>query len=292
VKPEQSDTTTLGLVFTPRDWIPGFEFAVDYFHIKIDSAIQQANVTRVQQGCQISHIQAFCDLITPDPGALPTPGTSGNYSYNPANGQGILQLRATSFNGSLYDYKGYDFTSSYRLDMNSAGSLNFRLLATYMEQQLFSPVPGQAPVNITGQTGSANGFLNDNNPSARFNAQLSTTYMKDAFSATLTAHYIGTGKKNYLGVDPTDGAWYIKAPSNYARLDDNHMPSYAVFGLNANYRFENVMGAKTVELWGNVSNLFDKEPPFGGGGFGAGPTQPIFYDTIGRYYKVGLRASF
>jgi hypothetical protein len=41
------------------------------------------------------------------------------------------------------------------------------------------------------------------------------------------------------------------------------------------------------ELWGNLSNLFDTAPPFGGG-FGAGPTQPIFSDTIGRNYKVGF----
>ena len=290
VKPEQSDTTTLGFVFTPHDWIPGFEFAVDYFHIKIDSAIQQANVTRVQQGCQISHIQAFCDLITPDADALPTPGTNGNYSYNPATGNGIKLLRATSFNGSLYDYKGFDFTGSYRIDLNSLGSLNFRLLATYMDQQLFAPVPGQSPVNITGQTGTANSFLNDNNPSARFNAQLGATYRKDAFSTTLTAHYVGAGKKNYLGTDPSDGDWYIKAPSNWARVDDNHVPSYTVFGLNADYRFENVMGAKTLDLWGNVSNLFDKEPPLVGGG--SGGTQPIFFDTLGRYYKIGIRASF
>ena len=111
--------------------------------------------------------QEFCDLLVADPGALPTPGTNGNYTYNPANGQGIKTLRATSFNGSLYDYAGLDFTGSYLLNMNSAGQLNFRLLATYMDKQMFSPVPGQAPVNIVGQTGTANSFLNDNNPRAQ-----------------------------------------------------------------------------------------------------------------------------
>jgi hypothetical protein len=159
-----------------------------------------------------------------------------------------------------------------------------------MFKQEFSPVPGQAPVNITGQTGTANSFLNDNNPSAKWNGQLSTTYLQGPFSTTLTAHYVGKGKKNYLGVDPTDGPWYITAPSNWVRLDDNHVPSMTVFGLNANYRFENVAGAKSLDVWGNVSNLFDKDPPLMGGG--SGGTQPIFFDTLGRYYKVGIRASF
>jgi outer membrane receptor protein involved in Fe transport len=290
VKPEKADTTTFGFVFTPRDWIPGLEFAADYFHIKITDAIQQANVTRVREGCQLSHLQEFCNLITPDAGALPTPGTNGNYSYNPATGQGITLLRAQSFNGSLYNYSGLDITGSYRLDMADLGALNFRLLATRMFKQEFSPVPGQAPVNITGQTGTANSFLNDNNPSAKWNGQLSTTYLQGPFSTTLTAHYVGKGKKNYLGVDPTDGPWYITAPSNWVRLDDNHVPSMTVFGLNANYRFENVAGAKSLDVWGNVSNLFDKDPPLMGGG--SGGTQPIFFDTLGRYYKVGIRASF
>jgi hypothetical protein len=263
---------------------------VDYFHIKINDAIQQANVTRVQQGCQISHLQEFCDMIEPDPGALPTPGTDGNYNYNPLNGQGIKLIHAASFNGSLYDYAGVDFTGSYLLDMSSAGQLNFRLLATYMDKQMFSPVPGQAPVNIVGQTGTANSFLNDNNPAPRFNAQLSATYLKSAFSTTLTAHYISAGKLNYLGVDPTDGDKYVHAPSNYVRYDDNSVPSYLVYGLNANYRFEHVAGSKSIDLWANVSNLFDKDPPLMGGGVGG--TQPIFFDTLGRYYKIGIRASF
>jgi outer membrane receptor protein involved in Fe transport len=290
LKPEKSDTTTFGFVFTPRDWLPGFEFAADYFHIKITDAIQQANVTRVQQGCQISHLQEFCDLITPDPTALPTPGTNGNYSYNIANGTGILLLRAQSFNGSLYNYDGIDFTSSYRLDMGGAGELNFRLLATRMFKQEFSPVPGQAPVNIAGQTGTANSFLNDNNPSAKWNGQLTTAYKYGAFSTALTAHYIGEGKKDYLGVDPSDGDWYVKAPSNYVRFDNNPCGSYTVFGLNFDYKFEGLLGSKSIDLWANVSNLFDRDPPLVGGG--SGGTQPIYYDTLGRYYKVGFRASF
>ena len=74
------------------------------------------------------------------------------------------------------------------------------------------------------------------------------------------------------------------------RYDDNSIGSYTVFGLNANYRFEGVMGAKSIDLWGNVANLLDRDPPLVGGG--SGGTQPIFYDTLGRYYKVGIRASF
>jgi iron complex outermembrane receptor protein len=292
LKPEKADTTTVGFVFTPREVIPGLEFAADYFQIKIKDAIQQANVTRVQQGCQISGLAEYCDFITPDPQAAASPGGVGNYNYNIVGGQGygIETIRALAFNGSAYNYKGLDLSSAYRLDFGPAGALNFRLLATRMFSQKFSPVPGQAPVNIVGQVGTANSFLNDNNPAAKWNANLTAAYNVGAFTGALTAHYVGKGVKNYLGVDPTDGDFYITAPSNYVRYDDNSVGSYTVFGLNANYRFQNVAGAKTVDLWGNVSNLFDRDPPLMGGG--SGGTQPIFYDTIGRAYKVGVRLSF
>jgi outer membrane receptor protein involved in Fe transport len=292
LKPEKADTTTIGFVFRPQEWVPGFEFAADYFQIKITDAIQQANVTRVREGCQISGLPEYCQFITPDPQAAPSPNGAGNYNYaNVSNvGYGIDTIRALAFNGSSYDYKGLDISSSYRLGLGDKGSLNFRLLATRMFDQKFSPVPGQAPVNIVGQTGTANSFLNDNNPSAKWNANFSTTYVKGSFSTSLNAHYVGKGKKNYLGVDPGDGAFYITAPSNYVRLEDNSVPDYLVFGLNANYGFSDVFGAKTIDLWANVSNLFDKDPPLIGGGTGG--TQPIFFDTLGRYYKVGFRAAF
>ena len=49
-------------------------------------------------------------------------------------------------------------------------------------------------------------------------------------------------------------------------------------------------GAKQINLWANISNLFDRDPPLLGGG--SGGTQPIFYDTMGRLYRVGIRAEF
>jgi outer membrane receptor protein involved in Fe transport len=289
LKPEKADTTTIGLVFTPRDVLPGFEFAADYFRIKVTSAIQQASVARVREGCQLSHIQEFCDLLTPDVGALPTPGTNGNYSYNPATGAGLLRLRATAFNGSAYLYRGIDFSGAFTHRLGDADTVSFRLLATRMLEQSFTPVPGQPTIDVIGQTGNANSFLSDNQPSAKWNANLSATWMHGNFSTTLNTRYIGKGVQNYQGVDARDDN-YFSAPSNWVRLDDNTVGSYTVFGLNANYRWENKGFAKTLDLWGNISNLLDRTPPIVGGGQGG--TNAVFFDTLGRYYKIGLRASF
>ena len=289
LKPEVADTTTVGFVIEPRDLLPGFQFAADYFKIKISDGIQQASVSRVLNGCQISHLQEYCNLITPDAGALATPGTTGSYSYNPASGAGVDTVRTLAFNGSGYNYRGIDFSSSYIWKLNGASALNFRLLATRMLEQSLQLVPGQPFVDVVGQTGNANSFLSDFQSSAKWLGNLSATYLNGPFSTTLSARYVSSGKRDYLGVTPQD-ANYASAPANYVRYDTNSVPSYTVLGMNASYRFDKAGLANGVEVWGNISNLLDKDPPMVGGGTGG--TNPVFFDTIGRYYKVGVRMSF
>lgn len=299
LKPEKSDTTTVGFVVTPRDLLPGFQFAADYFHIQISDAIQQANVGQVENGCLISNIAAYCALLTTADGLAPmTPSAANSPSHiTPAgslypNGN-ITSLTALAFNGSGYSFSGIDFTGTYKLELADASSVNFRLLATKMLKQEFQPTPGQPFVNIVGQTGTSNSFLSDNQPTAKWTGDLSATYVSGAFSLTGQVRYVSAGVQDYLGCVGS-----CIPPAGGASLSDNHVPSYQVFGLNTSYTFDNVGYAKTLQLWGAIDNLTDKDPPFasGTGGFGTtngnGGTNPVFYDTIGRYFRVGLRATF
>lgn len=285
LKPEKSDTTTVGLVFTPGDLVENFQFAVDYFRIEITDAIQQANVRRVLDGCQVSRIAEFCSLLTPD-------GTTYTYPGYAAPIAGVSQLRALAFNGSAYLYRGVDFTSTYSLAL-AASSLNFRLIATRMLEQSFQPTPGQPFVDIVGQTGTANSFLSDNQPSAKWLANLSATWVAGGLSLTGQMRYIGSGVHNYLGATP--GSPNYDNPL-YTRMDVNSVPSYQVFGLNASYTFADVGMAKSIRVWGSVDNVLDKDPPVATGtGFGGaanGGTNPVFFDTMGRYFRVGLSANF
>ena len=281
--PEKADTTTVGLVFTPSNLVDGLQFAVDYFRIEITDAIQQANVRRVLDGCQVSNIAEFCNLLELD-------GTT--YAFGGRNYQGISNLRALAFNGSGYLYRGVDFTGTYLWQLpNSA--LNFRLIATRMLEQSFQPTPGQPFVDIVGQTGTANSFLSDNQPSAEWLANLSATWVAGPLSVTGQLRYVSSGVQNYLGATP--GSANYNDPT-FTRLDNNNVPSYEVFGLNASYTFDLVGPAKTVRLWASIDNLFDKDPPVATGtGFGGaanGGTNPVFFDTIGRYFRVGVSSTF
>jgi outer membrane receptor protein involved in Fe transport len=286
LEPEKSDTTTMGLVFTPSDWMPGFQFAADYFRINISGAISAANVRRVLDGCQISGIAEYCALLQPD--------VPGVYTYNPVTGTGINNLRAVAFNGSGYTYKGVDFTGSYLWELSDASNLNFRLIATKMIDQLFQPTPGAPFINVVGQTGTANSFLADQQPTAEWVANFSATFNRGPLSVTGQARYVSDGKYNYRGVAPGDAGFPLTFPAGGAALSSNHVPSYAVFALSGSYDFANVFGTKTLQVYGVVNNLFDRDPPLavGNGANNNGGTNAIFFDTMGRSYRLGARVTF
>jgi outer membrane receptor protein involved in Fe transport len=278
LRPEQSKTTTLGFVLTPKDVLPGFQFAADYFRINITDAIQQANVTAVLQGCEVNAVAADCAQLTQKP------GTTG---YTDVTG-----LIATASNGSGYLYKGVDFTSSYHLDLGGTRSVDLRLLSTWMVDQLYQPVPGGPFVNLVGQVGSGNSFLSDFQPTARWVANYTTTYNQGPVSVTGQVRFVSEGIMNYNGV-PSQ----FTAPAGEYSLSTNSVPSYFLFNLNGVYRLPEISGVK-MQLFGGINNLLNKVPPFaaGVGAFGAtnnfGGTNAVFYDTYGRSFKVGVRATF
>jgi iron complex outermembrane recepter protein len=43
------------------------------------------------------------------------------------------------------------------------------------------------------------------------------------------------------------------------------------------------------ELFGTINNLFDEDPPIVPGQY---PTNPAFFDQIGRSFRLGIRADF
>ena len=47
-------------------------------------------------------------------------------------------------------------------------------------------------------------------------------------------------------------------------------------------------GPSSIELFGAINNLFDRDPPIAPGGNGY-PTNPVYFDTYGAAWKVGVR---
>jgi outer membrane receptor protein involved in Fe transport len=280
LEPEKSDTTTLGVVFTPKDWAPGFQFAADYFRINVMDAINQASSRVVLDGCNKGlGDPAQCALLT-----------LNNGDYND-----VVTLKGLAYNGKGYTYKGVDFTGTYLWDITDTSSLNFRLIGTRMIDQKYQATALLPEYNVVGQTGTSNSFLSDNQPTSKWVSNLSATFNHGPVSVTGQVRYVGEGTFNYRGVTPGDPG-YPAIPLGGATLSSNHVPSYQVFGLAGSYTFDDVSVLKSLQLFAVVDNLFDKDPPIavgnGNGGNGNGGTNPIFFDTLGRSFRIGVRTNF
>jgi iron complex outermembrane receptor protein len=286
LRPEKSDTTTIGFVVEPKEWLPGFQFAADYWRIHITDAILPANPASVLAGCPAPHTAPGCALLTT--------ATPGDYSN-------ITGLTALASNGSGYLYKGIDFTLGYLWDIGGGQRLDTHLLATYMMDQLYQPNPGSAFVNVVGQVGQGNSFLADFQSQAKWAANATSTYTVGPFDVTGQLRFFSGGVMNYNGY-PT-GATLPGAPAPGVapppafNVSYNQVPSYFLFNLNGSYHLPS-MGGLEAQLYGSINNVFNKQPPIavGVGRFGAtngfGGTNAAFYDTIGRAYKIGVRMTF
>jgi iron complex outermembrane recepter protein len=330
LRPETSDTTTVGMVLTPAQ-LPGFAASVDWFHIKIHDAIEQASVTQVEINCAGGDAAACSQMVfndtsyDPNTGVVVAPGTPGSVTGAAAWQQGngkilnVDTINATSYNGALYDERGVDLSLSYLAMLPDGSTLTSRLLSTWTGEQVFQAFAGGPVISILGQTGASNNFLNDNNPAARWTGNMSITWQKGGFSLTPNMRFVGAGSLSYTGVTPTSNPtlynWLLQglpdaanpaAPDykqqvlaklyGWAPIPYNHVGSYFLFGLNAAYSFENIPGIKSLQLFTQVDNLLNRAPPFATtpGGFNTsyGGTNPVFFDTLGLRYRVGFRMAF
>jgi iron complex outermembrane receptor protein len=93
---------------------------------------------------------------------------------------------------------------------------------------------------------------------------------------------------NYLG------STSAPAPAGGAVLSSNRVPSYAVSTMSGTYSFDNMWGTRQLQVYGVVSNLFDRDPPLavGNAANNNGGTNAVFFDTQGRTYRLGVRVAF
>ena len=109
------------------------------------------------------------------------------------------------------------------------------------------------------------------------------------FSGTVGVRYIGAGVLEavtaYGGLPVTPGMPGYST-TNPNSISDNHVPSAFYVNLSASYDV-----TKNVTFFTNINNLFNKTPVIAPGGNGY-PTNPVYFDTYGMTWKVGVRARF
>jgi iron complex outermembrane recepter protein len=320
VLPEEADTTTVGFVIQPQN--SNIRLALDYFQIELTDSIAPANLSITIEGCYRG-IASYCDQITNgvrtpwqnpalDHNGAPTPPLNTAIppaSVGPRNtipcpvqtaaGFGcftdIESYYAQTYNAGAYDVKGLDLTFDWLKTLDN-GSLSVRVLGTRTFSQevniVRNPLGQPPPTDIVGVVGSSVGFLSDYASAPDFAGNVVATWSRGDFTVTGQMRYIDDGVLSSTRVGPEDVGYN---PANANSASFNRIDSYEVFALSGTYNFE-LAGGNMMQLWGSINNLTDKDPPVTGGGVGFDPgiggTNPIFYDTAGRFLRVGLRMSF
>jgi outer membrane receptor protein involved in Fe transport len=255
LQPEESDTTTLGVVFTPR-FIPGLTVSVDWFSIEITDTIQAFGAENTLTACYQAGDAAACSRINRGPGGQLWLGDAYVENLN-------INIGSTST-------EGYDINANYGLDVGSMGMLNFNLVGTLLEELYTNPGPGAVPYDCVGNFGSNCGIPN---PEWRHRFRVGWETPVDGLELAATWRYYGE-------VELEGGA---DTRIDYAFDAENYLDLSGRFSLTDN-----------ALLRVGVNNILDNDPPITAsvGTTGNGNTYPQTYDSMGRYIFAGVTVDF
>lgn len=270
LRPEKADTLTLGVVIAPKGGaLSGFRFSADWYQIELTDAIvgppfgigAQNIVAQCFQG-----VQEFCDRMTGE-------GTAD-----------ILTVDNTAANLQGFTTRGIDFEGGYTTPVGN-GSLDLRLLASYLYDQLFSTGLGTPEVDYAGQSGPTAAF-GSFNTAPKWQGNAFVTYSQGPFTGTVQVRYVGPGRyltvtgSGGLAIDPSDPGY---DPADPDSINDNSVASAIYTNLSASFDIN-----EQFQVFGSINNLFDKDPAVAPGGNGY-PTNPVYFDTYGRTWRLGVR---
>ena len=258
--PEESDTYSYGVVFTPR-FAPGLAITVDYFDIQIDDTISTFGSENSLDACYGSNDAAACGRI------------NRNQNGQLWVGGGFIQDLNINI-GSLQT-KGWDLNASYTgLEMGRFGSLNFNLTGTLVEELLTAPGPGIDPFDCAGFYSTVCSSSAVGVPTPEWRHRFRTSWVTPwDFDVALTWRYMDAVEG--FGLDP-------------ARID-YELAAQNYFDLAANWA---ITEKAAVTL--GINNFLDDNPPISStvGTTGNGNTFPQTYDALGRYVFVRASVDF
>ncbi len=148
-----------------------------------------------------------------------------------------------------------------------------QLYVTFVEHVTSVDAAGVA-VDHAGETGDS--VYTGVYSMPRWRGSFVTSYSNGPFRITGMARYVGGGKFNVLWTD--------------ADIDDNSIKGRTYFDLAVQYDIVPREDGRKLQVYGVVQNLLNRDPPIIPSQ--VLPTNAVFYDMIGRTYKIGIRFSF
>jgi outer membrane receptor protein involved in Fe transport len=265
LKPETSDTTTLGGVFEPR-FLPGFSTSVDYYKIKVTGAIGTPyTALQLMTICENSGgSSAVCSDIQ-----RPLPFSNHTAANN------ATSITISPLNVAEIDIAGVDAEVNYHHAL-LGGQLRLRALANFPTQYQQVAAPGLPAANYLGNMDLTQGLTQTVTGIPKYNATLTAAYSYGPITFTIDEQLLSSMVRSL----------------QYVYADNNKIPAFQYTNLNVAYKTSLLGSSATFFL--KVDNLFDKQPPFV---YSAQPGDAIntnrsLYDIVGRAFTLGVRGKF
>ncbi len=265
LNPEKSKTITVGFVVTPS-FVPNLSMSVDYFDVKVASAVNAIPFDTSIQDCLLTNVPTFCT----------------NVIRNPGSGK-ITEALQLLLNVGYIRSTGIDTAIRYGFDLGSTpigGRFDIGVTETH-QLKLEQSVPG-APTEVDlGQLkdGPSGGRLG---AGFRDRATVTLDYSRAAFEASWKVIYMSAIQDTTAANGILFQQW-------------NNVPAYTYHDVQARYTFP--IGDKTkATAYLGANNVFNKKPPFLPGNYASDitgtNTAADTYDVIGVFLYAGFRVKF
>lgn len=275
---ERGKSLTLGVVIEPS-FIPGLNFTVDYYNIKVESLIATLAAQTIINNCYDNPNginNPFCATVNRDP-------ATGLF-VEPA-------VIAGGVNFAAQKTEGIDFDVQYTKSFDNGHRLRFRGIATFLMtlDDFTNPADPELPNRRRSELGDPKWAA-----SANFN------YDFGPFDVTWAMRYLGPMTKSayenqnrYIGRCPgsgvvgfsggtcTPGELTILDPANNDQFEKPYFKAQTYHNVRVNWDIDD----GKYNFYVGVDNVFDNKPPFGQLGTAGGDP----YDTFGRYFYAGFQ---
>jgi outer membrane receptor protein involved in Fe transport len=257
---ETGKSLTIGGVFTPR-FLPGLSFSADYFRINVTNLIAQLSAQTVINQCvdQPTINNQFCPLVAP------------RDKFGLFGSPAAVQ---TGFNFARQISRGIDFDLGYRRHFANGNRLSLRGFATYTLER----------TNYTDITNPnfGNRILSELGDPV-FSGTAIASYGIGKFDLRYTLRYIGSMTEfTYEATHPFGpGCANGKCPPfNKDVADPGHINTGSVFYNDVRLDYT----LNKYQFYVGIDNLFNRLPPLGLTGAGAGSG---IYNNYGRFFYAG-----
>ena len=323
LKSERADTWTLGgVVRSPWDnkWVKGLTATFDYYNVEIEDAIMLYSLDYAAYRCFGTRTVANATEAAEQAATL---GCQLN-ARDQRNGAALNALVSYD-NQATIKTSGFDiganwFSSFADLGFSLPGSLALSVNATVLDE--YKTRVSSAPYDVeTEWKGSLGPNLSGTNGGA-YDYRLfgNISYIKDNWSVTLRWRNLpgvySAGYASQMAVIKNNAKVKAGAPGmllTYTPTTEVETDSYNIFDLSANWTINDNFTVRA-----GITNLFDEEPPTVGNTTGRPSPTPLsvcngapgcanptgyslpsvggynggYYDTLGRRWFVGVKATF